>query len=182
MSEPTPIGREIGATMSVVLVAGVAGSGKTTVGEALAHRLGWAYSEADAFHPPENVAKMSAGMPLTDADRAPWLAKIATFIEEVCADDGHAVVTCSALKRAYRETLVGSRKDRVKIVLLDGTEDEIAARLSHREGHFMPAELLHSQFQTLERPQPEEHAVLVPISGTPEDTVSSIVDRLKATT
>ena len=182
MREPTSSGRVVGAVVSVIVVAGVSGSGKSTVGEALAQRLGWPYSEADAFHPPENIAKMSAGIPLTDVDRAPWLAKIAASIEETCASGEHAIVSCSALKRAYRTTLVGQRADRVKIVLLEGSEDEIAARMAKRQGHFMPSGLLHSQFQTLERPAPDEHVVVVPIAGTPEETVSAIMDRLQAAT
>ena len=182
MSEPTATGRAIGTAVSVIVVAGVSGSGKSTVGEALAQRLGWPYSEADAFHPPENIEKMSAGIPLTDADRAPWLAKIAASIEATCASGGHAIVSCSALKRAYRDTLVGQRRDRVRIVLLDGSEDEIAARMAKRQGHFMPSGLLHSQFQTLEQPTPDEHVLVVPISGTPDETVSAILDRLQTAT
>ena len=179
MSGATSAPAVSGSTVSVIVVSGVSGSGKSTVGEALAKRLGWPYSEADAFHPPSNIAKMSAGIALTDEDRAPWLAKIAAFIASVCESGQNAVVSCSALKRAYRATLVGHRSDGVKIVMLSGSEDEIAARMSKRQGHFMPPALLHSQFETLEQPQPDEGVIVVPIAGTPNDAVARIVDQLK---
>ena len=179
MSGVTLAPTEIPLAVAVIVVSGVSGSGKSTVGEALARRLGWPYSEADTFHPQHNIEKMSAGIPLTDEDRAPWLAKIADFIGSVCESGGNAIVSCSALKRAYRTTLVGDRADRVKIVMLSGSEAEIAARMSKRQGHFMPSALLHSQFETLEQPQPDEGVIVVPIAGTPDDAVARIVDRLK---
>ena len=179
MTTPTPLGREIGKGTAVIVVAGVSGSGKSTVGEQLASALGWSYAEADDFHPPTNIAKMSRGEPLTDADRAPWLAKIAHFIADKRASDDHAVVSCSALKRAYRRTLVGDSTAAVRVVLLDGSEDEIAARLASRKGHFMPPALLHSQFATLERPGADENAITVPIGGTPAETVAQIVAALR---
>src|SRR6202008_1062774 len=117
---------------------GVSGSGKTTVGERLAARLGWRYEDADTFHPASNVAKMSAGQPLTDEDRWPWLKGIADEIDRLCSKDQHAVFPCSALKRVYREVLVPGRDD-VRIVFLNGTQALIAGRLAARKGHFMPA-------------------------------------------
>lgn len=179
MSAAVSVNQSKATLVSVIVVAGVSGSGKSTVGEALATRLGWSYSEADDFHPSSNIAKMSAGIPLTDEDRAPWLAKIAAFIASTCENGGNAIVSCSALKRAYRKTLVGDHADRVKIIMLAGSEDQIAARLSKRHGHFMPPALLHSQFKALEQPQPDEGVIVVPIDGTPNDAVSRIVEQLK---
>ena len=169
---------DIDAKTSVIILSGVSGSGKSTIGAILAKALDWPYAEADEFHPPANIAKMSAGIPLTDADRAPWLATIANYIDDICEREAHAVVSCSALKHAYRDTLVGTRRDRVKIVLLDGDEATISARLSHRSGHFMPASLLHSQFATLERPTADEHAILVPVGDEAEKTVERILGAL----
>jgi gluconokinase len=164
----------INRRIAVIVVAGVSGSGKSTLGATIAAKLGWPYAEADEFHPAANIEKMSKGIPLTDADRAPWLAAIAGHIEGICKRGEHAVVSCSALKRAYRDQLVGARRETVpcvKIVLLDGDEATIGARLSHRAHHFMPASLLKSQFATLERPTPDEHVVVVPIAGSAEETV-----------
>lgn len=169
---------EIGRRVNVVVLAGVSGSGKSTIGRALGDTLGWPYAEADDFHPQANVEKMSRGVPLTDADRAPWLRKIADHIEALCRAGDHAIVSCSALKRAYRDTLVGPHRDRVRIVLLDADEATIAERLKNRSGHFMPASLLHSQFATLERPAPEENVIVAPIAGSPADSVAAILASL----
>ncbi|MWA03917.1 AAA family ATPase [Actinomadura sp. LD22] len=163
--------------IEVVLVAGVSGSGKTTVGGLLAERLGWDYAEADAFHSAENIAKMRAGHPLTDADRAPWLRAIAAWIDDRLASGRPGVVSCSALKRAYRVQLAGGRPA-VRTVLLDGDRDVIAERMRRRHGHFFGAGLLDSQFADLERPAPDEHVLTVPITGTPEETVDRIVKAL----
>jgi gluconokinase len=160
-----------------LVVMGVSGSGKSTISERLAARLGWAYEDGDRFHPPGNVAKMSAGHPLTDADRWPWLQAIADEIDRVCASGGRAVMACSALKRAYRDILVHGRGD-VRIVYLKGTRDLIAERLSRRDHHFMPASLLASQFATLEEPAPDEGVVAVAIDGTVDEIVAAIVERL----
>ena len=165
--------------VAVVVVGGVSGSGKSTIGAALARRLGWPYAEADEFHPTENIAKMSRGEPLTDEDRAPWLAAIAQFIDRVCARGDHAVVSCSALKRAYREVLVGTHAREMRIVLLNGDEAAIAGRLASRHGHFMPASLLRSQIATLELPQNEPHTLVVPIGGTVDEVVERVVAALR---
>lgn len=133
----------------VILVAGVSGSGKTTIGALLAERLGWEYAEADAFHSEANVAKMRAGHPLTDADRLPWLRAIAAWIADRLATGRPGVVTCSALKRRYRDLLAGGHAG-VRLVLLEGDRDTIAARMRSRKGHFFKAELLDSQFADLE--------------------------------
>lgn len=176
----TPLGREIGERTSVIVLAGVSGSGKSTVGNALSAALGWPYGEADAFHPQANIDKMTRGEPLTDADRAPWLETIAAFIDGVCGRGDHAIVSCSALKRAYRETLVGRHADRVRIVLLEGVQDLIAERLAHREGHFMPPSLLRSQFATLERPNSSEGMIVVPVGGSRDEVVANVLAALRA--
>ena len=164
--------------LNVVVMAGVAGSGKSTVGAALARRLGWVYAEADEFHPASNIEKMSAGIPLTDEDRAPWLAKIAAYIAEICARGEHAVVSCSALKRAYRKTLVGDLATHVRVVLLNGDEGQIAARLQSRHGHFMPPSLLKSQLATLELPSDASDALVVPVGGPPDAVVQRVIKAL----
>jgi gluconokinase len=160
----------------IIVVMGVSGSGKTIVGELLARRLGWEFADADDFHSAANVAKMHAGTPLTDADRAAWLRAIAAWIHEHIAAGKDGVVTCSALKRAYRERL---RRPEVQFVYLDGDRDLIARRMAARRGHFFPAALLDSQFRDLEPPGPDEQACTVSIAGTPEETVGQIMDRLR---
>jgi gluconokinase len=162
--------------MSVV-VMGVSGSGKTTVGKLLAERLGWQYQEGDALHPPENVAKMSAGTPLTDADRSPWLHRIAARIDEWRSRGESGVVTCSALKRAYRDIIIGDRPD-VGLVHLRGSRELIGRRMAARKGHFMPTALLDNQFATLQEPSPEERAITVDVDGTPAEIVDEILRRL----
>ncbi|MFA1550619.1 gluconokinase [Actinomadura chokoriensis] len=161
----------------VIVIAGVSGSGKTTVGELLAERLGWDYAEADAFHSEANVAKMRSGRPLTDADRLPWLRAIAAWIDGRLATGRPGVVTCSALKRKYRDLISGGRPE-VAMVLLDGDRDTIAARMKARKGHFFTEALLDTQFADLELPGPDEDVVLAPITGTPEETVTHIVKAL----
>jgi gluconokinase len=161
-----------------LIVMGVSGAGKSTVAEALSARLGWRCEDGDRFHPASNVAKMSAGQPLSDEDRWPWLKAIADEIDRLCGKEQRAVVACSALKRAYRKVLVHGRDD-VRIVFLDGTQELIAARLATRKGHFMPPGLLDSQFRTLERPGPDEEAIAVSIDAPVEAIVDDIVRRLK---
>src|ERR1700730_6344431 len=145
------VGSKAGGMPCALIVMGVSGSGKSTIGDKLAKRLGWSYEDGDRFHPASNVAKMSAGQPLTDEDRWPWLQAIADEIDRVCAAGQQAVIACSALKRAYREVLVHGRHE-VRIIYLSGTEQLIANRLAERKGHFMPPGLLTSQFKTLEPP------------------------------
>jgi len=156
---------------------GVSGSGKSTVAKKLAERLGWRFADGDDFHPASNVAKMSAGHPLTDDDRWPWLQAIADEIDRVAAADGQIVVACSALKRAYREVLVHGRDD-VRIVYLDGSQELIAARMAARKNHFMPAGLLDSQFATLQPPGADENPISVTIDATVDDIVDAIVAKL----
>src|SRR5216683_4292664 len=161
-----------------LVVMGVSGSGKSTIGEKLTERIGWRYEDGDKFHPASNVAKMSAGKPLTDEDRWPWLQAIADEIDRICAKGERAVVACSALKRAYRKILVHGRSD-VRIIFLDGTEALIAARLAARRGHFMPPGLLASQFKTLEPPTADERPVTASIDATVEAIVDDIIRQLK---
>ena len=159
----------------IVVVMGVSGSGKTTVGVALARRLGWLFQEGDALHPPENVAKMRAGIPLDDADRVPWLRAVAAGIDK-WRDRGEAgVITCSALKRCYREMIIGNRPG-VRLVYLTAPPALIAQRLAGRHGHFMPASLLESQLATLEPPDPDEHALTVAMDAP----VETVVERIAA--
>ncbi len=153
---------------SVVVVMGVSGSGKTTIAALLAGRLHWDLADADSFHSPANVAKMRSGSPLTDEDRWPWLRAIAASIDAERAAGRHGVVTCSALKRSYREIIIDGRAD-VRLVYLKGEFDLIVHRMVARHDHFMPAALVRSQFETLEEPTPDENAIVVSIEATPRD-------------
>jgi gluconokinase len=161
----------------VIVLMGVSGCGKSTIGAALSRRLGWPFRDADSFHPPANVAKMSRGMPLTDEDRWPWLAAIAQWIDERCAADEHGIVSCSALKRAYRDRIVGARSG-VRLVYLKGDMNLIAQRLRRRKHHFMPASLLESQFAALEEPGADENPLIVSIALPPRRVVGSIIEQL----
>jgi gluconokinase len=171
------VASKAGGMPCALIVMGVSGSGKSTIGDKLAKRLGWSYEDGDRFHPASNVAKMSAGQPLTDEDRWPWLQAIADEIDRVCLAGSHAVIACSALKRAYRSVLVHGRSD-VRIIFLDGAQELIAGRLARRKGHFMPPGLLASQFKTLEPPGPTEDPVTVSIDAPVDAIVSDIVRQL----
>jgi gluconokinase len=161
----------------IVVVMGVSGCGKTTVAALLAAALGWQYQEGDDLHPAANVAKMRGGTPLTDADRLPWLEKIAGEIECWCEQGLSGVVTCSALKRSYREIIIGSRPE-VQLVYLKGSYDLIQSRLAARHEHYMPAALLDSQFATLEEPTRDEHPIVIDVGGNPADIAAEIVRQL----
>jgi carbohydrate kinase (thermoresistant glucokinase family) len=161
-----------------LVVMGVAGSGKSTVGEALGQRLGWRYADGDSFHPAANVAKMSAGQPLTDEDRWPWLKAIAAEIERCRQAGEHIIIACSALKKAYRDILVHGRDD-IRMVYLYGSQDLVADRIGHRKGHFMPPGLLDSQFATLEPPLPDERPLIVSIDASVEVIVDHILQQLQ---
>ena len=163
---------------AVLVIMGVSGCGKTTIAELLSRELGWSYRDGDEFHPKTNVEKMHSGTPLTDEDRWPWLKAIAAWIDEKRQSGTHAIVTCSALKRAYRDILIGPRQD-VGLIYLKGTEDLIAERLSKRKHHFMPKGLLASQFQTLQEPGPDEHPITVSIEPAPEEIVATIMGKLR---
>jgi gluconokinase len=157
---------------------GVAGSGKTTVGALLAGQLHWPYAEADAFHPQSNVDKMAAGHPLTDEDRQPWLAAIGRWIDERRAAHEPGVVSCSGLKRAYRDQLRAGRPE-VLVVFLEGSRELLGRRMVARHGHFMRPEMLESQFADLEPPTPDEGVIEVSVDATPEQIVASIMNALE---
>ena len=165
---------DTGKIPCALVVMGVSGSGKTTVADKLAERLGWDFEDGDIFHPASNVAKMSAGQPLTDEDRWPWLRAIAEDIGRVCEAGQRVVIACSALKRVYRDILVHERND-VRIIYLNGTQQLIADRLAARKGHFMPPGLLTSQFKTLEPPGASENPVTVSIDASVDAIVDDII-------
>lgn len=156
---------------------GVSGSGKTTVAGLLAGRLGWEFIDADDFHPPGNVRKMRGGTPLTDEDRWPWLASVAAWVDATRRTGRHGVLACSALKRAYRDILVGTRAD-VQLVYLRGDKALIASRQAARRNHYMPATLVDSQFATLEEPGAEERPLCVSVAPRPPTVVDTIVQQL----
>jgi gluconokinase len=160
----------------IVVIMGVSASGETTIGQALASRLGGRFVDADDLHPPANVAKMARSEPLTDSDRAPWLAAVRAVIDASLAADEKLVVACSALKREYREVLGVGRQD-VALVLLDVPPDVLAERLAKRKGHFAGPGLLASQLTTLEAPSSGE-ALVVDASAPPDRVVDEIVTRL----
>ena len=164
----------------VLVVMGVSGCGKSTVAALLAGRLHWEFEEGDSLHPPANVEKMAAGHPLTDADRMPWLEKVADWIDDRHAADENGVITCSALKRSYRE-LLNRRHAGVIFVYLSGSRDLIASRMAARQGHFMPTALLDSQFATLEEPAPDEPAVTIEIGRKPKAIAKAIIAELHLT-
>lgn len=160
----------------VVIVMGVSGSGKTTIGRLLARELGCPFLEGDDAHPPANVKKMAAGLPLTDADRLPWLVELRRRIERCLAEGQHAVVACSALKESYRQVLTGGLEG-VRYVYLRGTPELIRERLEVRQGHFMKAAMLESQLAVLEVPA---GAVAVDVGRTPEEIVAEIISFLSS--
>jgi gluconokinase len=160
-------------TPAVLIVMGVSGSGKTTVGALLAGRLQWEFEDADDFHPAANVDKMRSGMALTDEDRWPWLRALAAWIDEIRHSDRHGVLACSALKRRYRDVLVGDRAD-VRLVYLKGAEKLIEHRIAARHEHFMPARLLRSEFEVLEEPEAHEYPIIVSIDAKPGEIVARI--------
>ncbi|MFE0137192.1 gluconokinase [Streptomyces sp. NPDC059037] len=165
------------STPHVVVVMGVAGTGKTTIGPLLADRLGVPYAEGDDFHPPANIAKMSAGTPLTDDDRWPWLDAIGAWAHGRAGRGG--VVSSSALKRSYRDRLRAEAPGLV-FVHLTGTRELIEDRMSHRQGHFMPTALLDSQFATLQPLGADEAGVAVDVTGTPREISERAYEALLA--
>jgi len=158
----------------ILIVAGVAGSGKTTVGALLAGRLHWRFADADTFHPEANVAKMRAGVPLTDEDRAPWLRAVGDWIDARIAAGQSGVVTCSALKRAYRDQLLSGRPA-ATMIFLEVSRDVLISRLNSRPGHFFPEKLLDSQLETLEPPAPDERVLTVVVDGDAGQTAAKII-------
>lgn len=162
---------------AAIIVMGVSGSGKSTIGALLAEALGWPFADADGFHPAANVAKMAAGQPLTDADRWPWLDAIAAHIGASRTAEQPVVVACSALRRAYRERLRAGHGDLI-FLHLAGAPEVIATRQAARQGHFMPPSLMASQFATLEDPAEEADAVTVSVQASPHEVVGNILSSL----
>ncbi len=166
------------AHTGLYVVMGVSGGGKTRVGAAFAKALGIDFVEGDAYHPPENVRRMSSGIPLTDEDRAGWLQSLAVRIREAKDAGTGIVVACSALKRSYRDVLrAGARPAPLQFIYLRGSRAVIGERLAARRGHFMPPALLDSQFATLEEPAPDEHAWVCDVGPPSEEIVAALVDR-----
>ncbi|MEX6506118.1 gluconokinase [Jiella sp. M17.18] len=162
---------------TALVVMGPSGVGKTTTAEGLAERLSWPFAEADQFHPAANIEKMTSGIPLNDDDRAPWLAAIRDWISAQADQGISTVLTCSALKRRYRDVLRQAHA-RVRFVSLVADPELVAGRLAHRKGHFMPASLLTSQYADLEPLQPDEDGVNVTVSMPPEEVVDAVLKDL----
>lgn len=156
---------------------GVAGSGKTTVAHILVSSLGWRYEEGDTLHPQSNVEKMRAGNPLTDSDRVEWLQRVADWVDGRLEKGQNGIITCSALKRSYRD-VINRRRAGVVFVFLSGPRATIAERLASRRGHFMPPSLLDSQLDDLEEPGPDEPAIRVDVTGPPETVAQRILAEL----
>ncbi|MCQ8277612.1 gluconokinase [Acetobacteraceae bacterium KSS8] len=162
---------------SILVIMGVSGCGKSTMAEGLHKKLGWVFQEGDALHPAANVAKMSAGIPLDDSDRAPWLASCARWIANLHARGEPGILTCSALKRAYRDTLSQGLPE-VWFVYLEVPEAIIAERLAHRTNHYMPSSLLASQLRTLEVPGGDEQVIRVAANGDIDQAEQAVIDAL----
>lgn len=160
----------------VVVLMGVSGSGKSTIGKMLAAKLGWTFIEGDDFHPSANVEKMHAGIPLTDADRDPWLAALRDRMDTALQNRENIVLSCSALKHAYQDYLEQHDPAHVHYVFLRASEELIRKRLEARQGHFMNPTLLHSQFETLE---PPTHAIQIDINESTDEVVAEIAEKLK---
>jgi gluconokinase len=172
--ERVPMAGEVVRQPSVVIVMGVSGSGKSTIGSLLAGRLQWEFEDGDWFHPAANVEKMHKGIPLNDEDRGPWLRSVAAWIDKTRSEGGHGVIACSVLRRRYRDVLIGDRTD-VRLVYLKGNEELIARRIATRHEHFMPPSLLHSQFASLEEPVADENPITVSIEPRPGEIVAQIL-------
>jgi carbohydrate kinase (thermoresistant glucokinase family) len=162
----------------IVISMGVSSSGKTVVGEAIARRLHAPFLDGDDFHPAANIKKMSAGIPLTDDDRWPWLERLAKALHQAAEPKGVAVGACSSLKRAYRDYLVKMAGEPIVFVYLEGSYEVIDARIKARTGHFMPESLLRSQFATLEPPAPDENAISVPVTDSIDKIAETVVKKL----
>ncbi|MCA4132310.1 gluconokinase [Arthrobacter sp. M4] len=163
------------AQQPVLVIMGVSGSGKSTVAGVLAGRLGWELAEGDDLHPESNVAKMQSGQPLTDDDRWPWLERVADWIREHTASGTPGIITCSALKKRYRDVLRG---EGVVFVFLQGSKEHISGRLASRHGHFMPPALLESQFEALEEPTEDENFISLSVAASPSEEAQEVIERL----
>jgi carbohydrate kinase (thermoresistant glucokinase family) len=163
----------------VLIVMGVSGAGKSTIAEALDKRLGWPFQEGDDLHPPANIQKMHAGIPLDDTDRAPWLAACRAWIDARVAAGEPGFITCSALKRKYRDYLIEGRPN-VRILYLKASREILEEHVHERTGHFMPPELLDSQLATLEEPTEDEHPIVVNVEKTVDQTADEAIAALRA--
>jgi carbohydrate kinase (thermoresistant glucokinase family) len=163
----------------ILVIMGVSGSGKSTIAEELSARLGWPFEEGDSLHPESNVVKMHAGIPIKDADRLPWLERVAAWIDGQRAKKQPGIVTCSGLKRSYRQIIIGDRPE-VRLVYLRGSRDSIAEHLEGRHGHFMPASLLRSQIDTLEEPDPSEDPLTAEAGASAAQVADEIIRLLGA--
>jgi ribose 5-phosphate isomerase A len=161
-------------TPPILVIMGVSGSGKSTIAEELSGRLGWPFEEGDSLHPEANIAKMHAGIPLTDADRLPWLERVAAWIDGQRAKREPGIITCSALKRAYRQIVIGARPE-VRLVYLRGGRNLMTEHLTGRHGHFFPPELLRSQIDTLEEPEPSEEPMTVDVDASAAQIADTII-------
>ncbi len=170
--------RSTPASGPVVIVMGVSGSGKSTIAEHINAHLHWPFQEGDELHPPSNVQKMHAEIPLTDEDRAPWLRAVKTWIDARVAAGEAGLITCSALKRSYRDGLVDGRTQ-VRLLYLKADRKVLEDRLEQRTGHFMPASLLESQLQTLQEPSADEHPITVRVEDELETTVKFALQALR---
>jgi gluconokinase len=181
VSRPDSAMSTTGRGGDIYVVMGVAGSGKSLIGAALATELGLEFVEGDHYHPAENVARMSAGIPLTDADRQGWLEALARRIRQAVSAGAGLVVACSALKRKYRDLLrTASGAPWIQFVFLRGDRALIAERIARRRGHYMAASLVDSQFETLEEPSPDERAWVVDVSASPSEIIATIAMRARA--
>jgi ribose 5-phosphate isomerase A len=167
-------------TPPILVIMGVSGAGKSTIAHELAVRLGWPFEEGDTLHPEANIAKMHAGIPLTDADRQPWLERVAAWIDSQRAEKQPGIISCSALKRSYRQVIIGNRPE-VRLVYLRGGKDLMAEHLAGRHDHFMPSSLLQTQIDTLEEPDPSEDPLTVDVGPSPGQIAEEII-RLLGTT
>ena len=173
----TPNGGTDDVLPLVLIVMGVSGSGKSTIAEAINKHLRWPFQEGDALHPPSNVQKMHASIPLTDEDRAPWLLAVKRWIDARCEAGEPGLVTCSALKRSYRDGLIDHRPQ-VRLLYLQANPAVLEERLNNRTGHFMPASLLESQLRTLEEPSADEQPIRVCVESSLEQTVAEALAAL----
>ena len=164
----------------VLICMGVSGAGKTTVAQLVDEVLGWPFQEGDALHPAANIDKMSHAIPLSDEDRWPWLDRCKAWIDARLAIDGRGLITCSALRRAYRDRLIAGRREQVRILYLQASRETLLARLQRRQGHYMPPDLLDSQLQTLEEPGPDENPIVVSVEQSVEDMAREVLQKLRS--
>lgn len=176
---PSSDDRDSPAAPRLIMVMGVSGSGKSTIGQALARALGAPFLEGDAFHLPSSIDKMSNGIPLSDDDRWPWLDRLGQAMGETASQKGICIAACSALKRAYRDRLRAAAGQEIEIVYLDGSPEILAQRHANREGHFMPTSLLKSQFDLLEKPEADECAIRLTTDAKPQEIVKLALRQLK---